>query len=116
MKLYAHKTCNSCKKAQKWLDQHQIEAELIAIADNPPSVAELNQAIDAGYTLKALFNTSGQEYRARDMKNALPKMSQEEALTLLSQTGMLVKRPFLVVDDGNVLVGFKEEAWKAALA
>ena len=38
-------------------------------------------------------------------------MSEKEQLTLLSENGMLVKRP-IVVKDSDVLVGFKETEWE----
>jgi arsenate reductase len=41
-------------------------------------------------------------------------MSEDELFELLSSDGMIVKRPILVGDD-FVLVGFKENEWKAAL-
>ena len=41
-------------------------------------------------------------------------MSDEEILSLLASDGMLVKRPILV-GDGFVLVGFKEEEYKKIL-
>jgi len=41
-------------------------------------------------------------------------MSEDEQLALLATDGMLVKRP-LVVGDGFVLTGFKEEEWAAKL-
>ncbi|WP_018969177.1 Spx/MgsR family RNA polymerase-binding regulatory protein [Rubritalea marina] len=114
MKIYAHKTCGSCKKALKWLAAKGLEVDAIAIAENPPQLGELQLALDSGYTLKQLFNTSGQEYRRRDMKHKLLTMSNEEALSELAASGMLVKRPFLIA-DGHALVGFKEEAWTEVL-
>ena len=39
-----------------------------------------------------------------------PDMTEDEMLSLLSTDGMLVKRP-LLVGDGFVLVGFKENEW-----
>lgn len=42
-------------------------------------------------------------------------MPREEQLALLASDGMLVKRPILLLDDGRVLVGFKESEWQAAL-
>jgi len=41
-------------------------------------------------------------------------MSNDEQFSLLASDGMIVKRP-LLIDDDFVLVGFKEEDWKAAL-
>jgi arsenate reductase len=37
-------------------------------------------------------------------------MSEDEQIALLASDGMIVKRP-LVVGDGFVLTGFKEQEW-----
>ena len=42
-------------------------------------------------------------------------MSEEEQLRLLSTDGMLVKRPVLVMEDGRVLIGFKEKEWETVI-
>ena len=41
-------------------------------------------------------------------------MSEDEQYALLATDGMLVKRP-LVVGEGLVLTGFKEDEWKEKL-
>lgn len=61
--------------------------------------------------LKNLFNTSGLVYKEMKLSEKLPGMSEQEALTLLSENGKLVKRPFVIGDD-VFLVGFKEDEWK----
>ncbi len=48
------------------------------------------------------------------MKDKLKTMSQDEALDILSNNSMLIKRPMLLGDD-FALVGFKEENWKEKL-
>ena len=53
-------------------------------------------------------------YRALELKDKLPNMSEEEQLELLASDGMLVKRPILVTDD-TVLVGFKQAEWEKEL-
>ena len=68
----------------------------------------------SGLPLTRFFNTSGQLYRSLGLKDKLPAMSREEQLDLLSGDGMLVKRPILIGKD-FVLVGFREEQWRAAL-
>ena len=45
------------------------------------------------------------------LKDKLASMSDEEQIELLASNGMLVKRP-LIIEDGRVLVGFKEAEWK----
>ena len=68
----------------------------------------------SGLPLKRFFNTSGIPYREMGLSKKLPEMSEDEQLALLATDGMLVKRP-LVVGDGFVLTGFKEEEWSAKL-
>ena len=68
----------------------------------------------SGLPLKRFFNTSGIPYREMKLSKKLPSMSEDEQLALLATDGMLVKRP-LVVGDGFVLTGFKEEEWKEKL-
>ena len=41
-------------------------------------------------------------------------MSEDEKLELLSQHGMLIKRP-LVASDSFILVGFREKEWNELL-
>jgi arsenate reductase len=53
-------------------------------------------------------------YRAEQLKDKLPTLSEEEKVALLATNGMLVKRPILILDD-IVLVGFKEAEWKETL-
>ena len=46
--------------------------------------------------IRKLFNTSGSDYKALKLSEALPGMSERDALELLSKNGNLVKRPFLI--------------------
>lgn len=109
IKFYAYKGCDACRKARKWLNEKGIEFEEIAIREAPPSIAELSAAADL-LGLKRLFNTAGGDYRELNMKEKLPKMTEKEALELLSSRGNLIKRPF-VIGDGLAVTGFKEAEW-----
>lgn len=117
LKLHAYQGCSTCRNAIKWLKQHDIAFQEIAIRETPPSVADLRAMLDArDGDLRRLFNTSGQDYRALGMKEKLPTMTTDEALKLLSANGNLVKRPFAIDASKKVfLVGFKEDEWSAAL-
>ena len=68
----------------------------------------------SGLPLKRFFNTSGQQYRELGLRERLPEMSEAEQIRVLASDGMLVRRPILVWND-QVLVGFREEEWRAAL-
>ena len=110
-KIYSYKQCSTCKKALQFLKNNGLEFREVAIRDTPPSIEELRFVLTMrGFDVKKLFNVSGQAYRALNMKDQLPGLSDDEALRLLSQNGHLVKRPFLVSDNLG-LVGFNEEEW-----
>ena len=107
--------CTTCKKAKKWLDDNGVSYEDRHIKENNPSYEELKAWYEkSGLPLKKFFNTSGIQYRALELKDKLPGMSEEEQLRLLATDGMLVKRP-LVVTDTAVLTGFKAEDWEKKL-
>ena len=107
--------CSTCRKAKKWLDEHNIEYESRHIIDENPTAEELRKWWEiSDLPLKRFFNTSGMKYRELKLKDKLPDMSEDEQLDLLATDGMLVKRPVLVADD-IVLVGFKVKEWEEKL-
>ena len=107
--------CTTCKKAQAWLEENNVEYVLRDIKENNPTSEELKVWFEkSSQPLKKFFNTSGLLYRSMELKDKLPKMSDEEMIELLSSDGMLVKRPLLVSDD-FVLIGFNEAQWQEKL-
>ncbi|MBQ7927930.1 MAG: arsenate reductase family protein [Methanobrevibacter sp.] len=107
--------CSTCRKAKKWLDEHNIEYESKHIVEDNPTAEELRTWWEiSDLPLKRFFNTSGMKYRELKLKDKLPEMSEDEQLDLLATDGMLVKRP-IVVDDDTVLVGFKVKEWEEKL-
>ena len=115
MQFICYPKCTTCQKAKKWLEENGVSFVQRDIKENRPTAEELRRwyAV-SGLPLKKFFNTSGLQYKALELKNKLPGMSEEEQLNLLASDGMLVKRP-LVVTDSTVLVGFKEADWTEVL-
>ena len=104
--------CTTCKKAQKWLDEHGVQYDIRHIKDENPSEEELRKWHAASeLPLKRFFNTSGLLYKEMKLKDKLPDMPDDEQYKLLASDGMLVKRP-LIVSDGFVTAGFKEKEWE----
>ena len=115
MQFICYPKCTTCQKARKWLDANDVAYDERHIKDNNPTVDELKAwHKQSGLPLKRFFNTSGLQYKALNLKEKLPAMSEEEQFKLLASDGMLVKRP-LLIGDGFVLVGFKEDEWQARL-
>lgn len=104
--------CSTCKNAKKWLEQQNITFTDRHIVEQNPTAEELKAWHEkSGLPLKKFFNTSGMLYREMQLKDKLPKMTQQEQYDLLATNGMLVKRP-LVVGDDFILLGFKETEWE----
>ena len=115
IQIYTTPSCASCRKAKKWLDEHNIEYESRHIVEDNPTSEEIEMWYEkSGLPLKRFFNTSGMKYRELKLKDKLPDMSEDEQLDLLATDGMLVKRPVLVSED-IVLVGFKVKEWEEKL-
>lgn len=113
---YGYPKCTTCKKAEKWLTEHNISYEVINIAEQPPTEAALKEMIaSSGLPMKKFFNTSGQKYRELELKDKLATMSEDEQVSLLAANGMLIKRP-LVTNGKKTTVGFSEttfdDVWK----
>lgn len=108
--------CSTCKKAKAWLDSQGLACTSRHIKGQRPTLEELRQwHSQSGLPLKKFFNTSGLQYKALNLKDKLPAMTEQEQLELLASDGMLVKRPILLTDDGKVLVGFRQAQWEEAL-
>jgi len=113
--VYGYQNCSTCRDALRWLTDHGIAHRVKAIRETPPAPAELRAMLAAhGGDLRKLFNTSGLDYRALDLKDRLPTLTEAAAFDLLTGNGNLVKRPFVIGKD-MALVGFKPEVWRAAL-
>ena len=113
IKIYEYKGCGTCRKALKWLEAKGIEFERIAIRERPPSRTELKRMLKVYEgNLRTLFNTSGGDYRALNMKEKLAKLDKVKAIDLLAGNGNLVKRPFVMTRD-DAVVGFNEAEWEA---
>ena len=116
MKLFIeYPSCSTCRKAKKWLDEHNQSYHDRHIRENPPTAEELRAwQAKSGLDLRRFFNTSGRLYASLHLKEKLPQMTEEEQLALLASDGMLIRRPLFIGED-FVLVGFREKEWETRL-
>ncbi len=111
MLVYIYSKCSTCQKAVRFLEKKQCVFTPKEIVQEPPSMEELQTMLHYQKgNLKKLLNTSGQLYREMQLTEKLQKMSLIQSLTLLTQHGMLIKRPFLIGADFG-LTGFNETEW-----
>ena len=112
MLFVCYPKCSTCKKARKWLEENGIAFDERDIKEENPTRKELVKwHKQSGLPLRRFFNTSGMLYRELQLKDKLPKMTEDEMYDLLASDGMLVKRPLVIKDDA-VLVGFKQGEWE----
>ncbi|MCP3028239.1 arsenate reductase family protein [Halobacillus sp. A5] len=110
--FYWYPACGTCKKAKKWLDDHDVSYTPVHIVENTPSEDELSALIESsGLSAQKFFNTSGKKYRELNMKDKLKDAADQDMVKWLASEGMLIKRP-IVTDGNHVTVGFKEEEFQ----
>ncbi len=115
MLFIEYNKCSTCKRAKKFLDDHNIDYIDRPIKEENPTYEEISNWIKKyNIDIKKLFNTSGLKYRELNLKDRLTSMTDNEKINLLSSDGMLVKRPLLISDD-QILIGFKEQQWNNLL-
>ena len=117
MALYfiGYEKCSTCKKAENFLKQQQLEYQKRDIKTEHPSQEEIKKWSSLGnLPLKKFFNTSGNVYKSLNLKESLPSCTEQQQLELLESNGMLVKRPILVTPK-TVLIGFRLADWEKAL-
>ncbi len=113
--FYAYPGCDTCRKARRWLDEHDVDYTEVNIASEPPNATTLRLLqTRAGVPLRKLFNTSGQLYRDGGYAERLKNMDDDAALAELAAHGMLIKRPLLLADP-VALVGFRADEYARAL-
>lgn len=109
-RVWSYSRCSTCRRALAWLAERGIVSTVIDITTTPPDRSLLVRALQQFGRLQPLFNTSGQSYRALGAAT-VKAMPEPEALDALAADGRLVKRPFVELPDGRILVGFKPEVW-----
>ncbi len=110
--FYGYKKCSTCRKAEKALESAGVAYEFVDITEKPPSVKALKSILEAsGQPLRKAFNTSGEVYKAMNLKDKLADMGEAEMLKLLASQGRLCKRP-MVTDGSAATIGFDEGVFK----
>ena len=108
--LYGLDKCDTCAKARKWLDRFGVEYRFVDYKRDPvPGETLKGWAKALGWD--KLINRSGTTWRA------LPEprrqaASDPEFVLLVRDHPSLVRRPVVVMPDGEVFTGFSDALYK----
>ena len=112
--FYSYQRCSTCRKASNWLDQNKINYLFVDIIKNPPSKEFLELAINQfSLDIKKIFNTRGKSFKSIDFD--IFKLAKHEIVELLSNNGSLIKRPFLIINESKLILGFNDAEYSAKL-
>lgn len=106
--FYEYPKCSTCRAAKKELTELGLDFTAIDIKATPPAASDLKNWMEAtGLELKKYFNTSGNSYRTLGLKDKFESLTVDEALDLLANDGMLIKRPLLIKDGKILQIGYR---------
>ena len=116
MLFICYPKCSTCKKAKKFLTEHQIEFDERHIVEEKLNKDELKALyLKSGLPLKRFFNTSGNLYKEKHLKDILPTLSEDEQLELmeclLKDLYLKRKTKFLLVLKKNNIRNFSNACW-----
>jgi Spx/MgsR family transcriptional regulator len=110
--LYGIKTCDTCKKARAWLDQHRIDYRFHDFRIDGLSESQVQYFIDKlGW--ERLLNKSSTSWRQLSPEQQAD-LTEAKAKALMMATPTLIKRPVLDIGN-NLLLGFKPEIYATNL-
>ena len=108
--FYSYPKCSTCRKAKKWLDQNNIDYQFIDIVVEPPSEKFLELALKQfSLDIKKIFNTRGKSFKSININ--IFDLTKKRIIELLSNDGKLIKRPFLVINESKLILGFNESEY-----
>ena len=112
--IYGIKNCDTMKKARAWLDKHQIEYAFHDYKSAGLDRAKLDRwAKRVGW--ETLLNRAGMTFRRLPEKDKA-NVTEAKAIALMLKQPTMIKRPVLELAGGKMLVGFKPEQYREALA
>jgi len=104
--IHGLKTCETCRKAKKWLEEQGRPTRLRDLRAEPPSREEIEAWLET-FGRDRLLNRRGTTWRS--LSEAERAEAETDPAGLLARHPALVKRPVVTTDVGAVL-GFDAQA------
>lgn len=112
IKVFGIPSCDSVKKARTWLQSHGVDHEFHDFKKQGVPEAELDHWLKTvGW--EVLVNRKGTTWRQLDANAQAAVVDAASARRQLMATPSLIRRPVLVADRKQVVVGVNPEGWDA---
>jgi arsenate reductase len=108
--LYGIPNCDTMKKARQWLNENGIEYEFHDYKKKGVD-KKLLLAWEKKVGWEVLLNRRGMMWRKlSDQQKA--NIDKSSAIEIMLEIPSIIKRPVLVTENGEILVGFKAEEYQ----
>lgn len=100
-------SCSTCRQIEKLLKQANISYQYQDVRMDRPTADQIRGWLSfiGEANINKLVNVHGQVYRERQLKDVWKDYTTEQKIDTLASDGMLIKRPILITDQQQVLVG-----------
>lgn len=107
IRLVGLKTCSTCKAVEKQLKQKGFSYQYQDVRENRPTREQITEwlILIGEQNIRKLLNTSGLVYRELGLKDKWYLLTLDEQIELLASNGMLIKRPILLLNSQQILIG-----------
>ncbi len=112
MKIYGIRNCDSVRKAVKFFKSHNINFEMVDFKERPVGCSTIDRWLES-VPVDTLFNRRGTTYRTLKLRDM--DLDESGKREWLCRENMLIKRPVVETDDGDVVVGYDETLYKERL-
>jgi regulatory protein spx len=107
LKLYTTPSCTSCRKAKRWLIDHNIEFVEHNIMREPMQENDLLHVLQLTENgTSDIISTRSKVYARLDKD--LDTLTVKELIRLIQENPSLLRRP-LIVDDRRLHIGYNED-------
>ncbi len=110
IKVYGIKTCDTVRKALKFLKEKGVDYEFIDFKKSPVGCDKIDAWLKK-VPMEKLFNKRGTKYRTLKLKEL--DLNEAGMKEWLCKENLLIKRPVIEWENGELLVGFDTQAYEA---
>lgn len=109
--LHGIKTCDSVRKARRWLEQHDIAYTFRDFRESAPTREEVRDWLTR-CDWEQLLNRRSTSWKQLDASARSAVIDAESAIEVIVGNPTVIKRPLLVLDQ-TVHLGFSDQRYQA---